>query len=113
MILAGITVGLCGKAQSCSNTLVDVGILQNETAIKSLYNKNISCTNNNSKNFVNQFIEIANNITNQSSDIMHNEAFKFNYAVSFNDRNMNDSYWTGIASYVYLFLNFHRNSKIE
>ena len=36
IILAGITVALCGKAQSCSNTLVNVGILQDNIAIGSL-----------------------------------------------------------------------------
>ena len=90
MILAGITVALCGKAQSCSSTLVDVSIL-GTSKIRSLYSNNISCTNDNSKQYVNKFIKISSNITNQSSNIKDNDVFNFNRDVSFNDRNVNDT----------------------
>ena len=93
IILAGIIVALCGKAQSrtCNNTLVDERILQNTTAIRSLYNNTILCTNSTCNKSVNQFIEVATKITDQLAYIKDNEVFKFNRTVSFNDRNMNDT----------------------
>ena len=91
ILLAGITVALCGKAQSCSNTLVDERILQNTTAIRSLYNNPILCTNGTSNKSVNQFIEVATKITDQLAYIKDIEVFKFNRTVSFNDRNVNDT----------------------
>ena len=91
IILAGITVALCGKAQSCSNTLVDERILQNTTAIRSLYNNPIICTNGTSNKLVNWFIAVPSMITYQLSYIKDNEVFKFNRTVSFNDRNVNDT----------------------
>ena len=91
MILAGITVALCGKAQSCSSTLVDERILQNKTAISSLYNNTICCTNSTCNKSVSQFNGVASTITNQLSYIRDNEVFKFNRTVSFNDRNVNDT----------------------
>ena len=84
-------MALCGKAQSCSNTLVDERILQNTTAIGSLYNNTIRCTNGASKKYVNQFIKVATKITDQLAYIKDNEVFKFNRTVSFNDRNVNDT----------------------
>ena len=91
ILLAGITVALCGKAQSCSNTLVDEGILQDNIAIGSLYNNPILCTNGTSNKSVNQFIKVATKITDQLAYIKDNEVFKFNRTVSFNDRNVNDT----------------------
>ena len=91
MILAGITVALCGKAQSCSNTLVDERILQNTTAISSLYNNTICCTNSTCNKSVNQFIEVATKITDQLAYIKDTEVFKFNRTVSCNDINVNDT----------------------
>ena len=91
MILAGITVALCGKAQSCSNTLVDEGILQDNIAIGSLYNNPVLCTNGTSNKSVIQFIKVATKITDQLAYIKDNEVFKFNRTVSFNDRNVNDT----------------------
>ena len=91
IILAGITVALCGKAQSCSNTLVNVGILQDNIAIGSLYNNPILCTNGTSNKSVSQFIDVASTITDQLSYIKDTEVIKFNRTVSFNDRNKNDT----------------------
>ena len=91
IILAGITVALCGKAQSCHDTLVDERILQNTTEIRSLYSNNISCTNNDSKQYVNKFINISSNITEQLRYIKDNDVFNFTRDVSFNDRNVNDT----------------------
>ena len=87
MILAGITVALCGKAHSCNDTLVDEWI-QNTTA---LYKNSILCTNGISNKSVSQFTELAESITNQSSHIRDNQVFEFNRTVSFNDRNVNDT----------------------
>ena len=90
IILAGITVALCGRAQSCSSTLVDVSIL-GTAEIRFLYTDNISCTNDDSKHYVNKFINISLNITEQLRYIKDNEVFNFNRNVSFNDRNVNDT----------------------
>ena len=88
MILAGITVALCGKAHSCNDTLVDERILLNTTG---LYNNSIPCTNGTSNKSVSRFNKLAESITNQLSYIRDNEVFKFNRTVSFNDRNVNDT----------------------
>ena len=90
IILAGITVALCGRAQSCSSTLVDVSILVT-AEIRFLYTDNISCTNDHSKHYVNKFINISLNITKQLQYIKDNEVFNFSCNVSFNDRNVNDT----------------------
>ena len=79
MILAGITVALCGKAHSCNDTLVDERILLSTTG---LYKNSIICTNNASSEYVSRFAELAESTTNQLSYIRDKDVFKFNPTVS-------------------------------